>query len=150
MRFEPGAFNIIPGKVEVSVEFRAPETNLLDNLEAALVRQASVESEKFGLEVSSEWLGRGEPVRMSEIAQFSIKEASDALRFSSVSLTSGAGHDANSFAPECPTGMIFIPSVDGFSHSPYEYSNWDDCVNGANVLLQSAIRMAYEVSGRQS
>jgi beta-ureidopropionase / N-carbamoyl-L-amino-acid hydrolase len=56
-------------------------------------------------------------------------------------LPSGAGHDAQSFASLCPTGMIFVPSVDGISHSPRELTEWQDCVNGANVLLKAALKM---------
>jgi N-carbamoyl-L-amino-acid hydrolase len=35
--------------------------------------------------------------------------------------------------------MIFVPSAGGFSHSAREFTDWDDCVNGANVLLQAAV-----------
>lgn len=65
------------------------------------------------------------------------------IDLSSMSITSGAGHDANSFAPVCPGGMVFVPSVGGFSHSPNEYTEWEDCVNGANVLLQTALRFSH-------
>jgi N-carbamoyl-L-amino-acid hydrolase len=54
---------------------------------------------------------------------------------------SGAGHDGQSLADMCPVGMIFVPSVDGASHSPREFTKWEDCVNGANVLLQAALRL---------
>ena len=53
-------------------------------------------------------------------------------------MPSGAGHDAQSFADVCPSGMIFIPSVEGRSHGPDEHSHWEDCVNGANLLLLAA------------
>jgi N-carbamoyl-L-amino-acid hydrolase len=56
-------------------------------------------------------------------------------------MPSGAGHDAQSFADLCPTGMIFIPSVGGKSHCPDEYSRWNDCVNGANLLLQATLAL---------
>jgi N-carbamoyl-L-amino-acid hydrolase len=59
----------------------------------------------------------------------------------SIPLTSGAGHDAQMLAPLCPSGMIFIPS-EGGSHSGREFAAWEDCCNGANVLLQSALKLA--------
>jgi N-carbamoyl-L-amino-acid hydrolase len=57
-------------------------------------------------------------------------------------MASGAGHDAQNLSSLCPAGMIFIPSVGGASHSPREFSERQDCLNGANVLLQAALQMA--------
>ena len=54
-------------------------------------------------------------------------------------MPSGAGHDAQDLARIAPTGMIFIPSKDGISHSPKEYSSPEDMANGANVLLRSIL-----------
>jgi N-carbamoyl-L-amino-acid hydrolase len=54
-------------------------------------------------------------------------------------LPSGAGHDAQMMAKIGPIGMIFVPSVDGISHSPKELTRWQDCTNGANVLLQTIL-----------
>jgi N-carbamoyl-L-amino-acid hydrolase len=59
-----------------------------------------------------------------------------------ISLPSGAGHDGQSFDGVCPVGMIFVPSKEGASHSPREFTEWNDCVNGANVLLQTVLRLA--------
>jgi N-carbamoyl-L-amino-acid hydrolase len=56
-------------------------------------------------------------------------------------LPSGAGHDAQVMAKLGPMGMIFIPSVNGISHSPKELSHWPDCANGANVLMETILRM---------
>jgi N-carbamoyl-L-amino-acid hydrolase len=54
-------------------------------------------------------------------------------------LPSGAGQDAQMLAKVCPMGMIFVPSVDGISHSPKEFTRWEDCANGANVLLHTIL-----------
>jgi N-carbamoyl-L-amino-acid hydrolase len=56
-------------------------------------------------------------------------------------LPSGAGHDAQMMAKLVPMGMIFVPSVEGVSHSPKELTRWPDCANGANVLLQTILRI---------
>jgi beta-ureidopropionase / N-carbamoyl-L-amino-acid hydrolase len=63
------------------------------------------------------------------------------LGLSSTVLASGAIHDGQSLAEMCPIGMIFVPSVDGASHAPREFTKWEDCMNGANVLLQTALRL---------
>ena len=59
-------------------------------------------------------------------------------------LPSGAGHDAQSFAAITPSGMVFVPSKGGISHDPTEDTAWADCLNGANVLLNAAVRLAEE------
>ena len=79
---------------------------------------------------------------MSDSVQHAFADSCDALRLTHASLVSGAGHDGQSFAGICPMGMIFVPSVNGTSHSPHEFTRWEDCVNGANVLLQTVLRLA--------
>ena len=56
-------------------------------------------------------------------------------------LPSGAGHDAQNMAQLGPMGMIFVPSVDGISHSPRELTHWEDCANGADMLLHTVLHM---------
>jgi N-carbamoyl-L-amino-acid hydrolase len=58
-----------------------------------------------------------------------------------VRLPSGAGHDAQMMARLGPMGMIFVPSIDGISHSPRERTDWDDCANGAALLLDTVLLM---------
>ena len=64
--------------------------------------------------------------------------AAAALGLTTLELPSGAGHDAQSLAAITPSGMVFVPSVGGVSHDPAEHTAWEDCVNGANVLLGAA------------
>ena len=59
-------------------------------------------------------------------------------------MPSGAGHDAQDIARIAPTGMIFVPSIDGISHSPREFSTPEHIANGANVLLQTLLRIDRE------
>jgi N-carbamoyl-L-amino-acid hydrolase len=60
-------------------------------------------------------------------------------------MPSGAGHDAQSIALLAPIGVIFIPSVGGISHSPEEFSRQADIVNGANVLLNTILKLDEEL-----
>lgn len=142
MVFAPGVFNIVPARVTVSLEFRAPAEDEFRKLEAALIEHARVEAKRFNLELDIEFLGKHAPTPMNERAQRVFADACDSLGLSHMPLVSGAGHDAQSLANQCPVGMIFVPSVAGASHSPREFTEWQDCVNGANVLLQAAVRFA--------
>jgi beta-ureidopropionase / N-carbamoyl-L-amino-acid hydrolase len=141
MDFAPGAFNIVPARVDVSLEFRSADDAEFERLNAALLALAREQATRFGLEFQADFRGRHAPSPMSDQVQGVFADACDALGLTHTPLVSGASHDGQSFAGICPMGMIFVPSVNGTSHSPHEFTKWDDCVNGANVLLQAALQL---------
>jgi len=142
MEFEPGAFNVVPQVVAVALQFRADDDDKLHEMEAALLKQASAEAQRFGLDLETEPLDNVGTARMNQNVREAFANASEMLGLKHTSLPSGAGHDAQSLAQICPTGMISVPSVGGFSHSSKEYTEWQDCVNGANVLLHATLMLA--------
>jgi N-carbamoyl-L-amino-acid hydrolase len=142
VRYKPGAFNIVPERANLSLEFRSLDPVPFDRLEEQLLHCAQEEADRFGLGLKVEFLGKHEPVVMSLLAQTAINEAAAQLGLQTLALDSRAGHDAQIIAGLCPAGMIFVSSLGGASHSPQEFTAWEDCVNGANVLLQAALRMA--------
>lgn len=141
MDFAPGAFNIVPARVDVSLEFRSPDEAEFNRLDQALLKLAGEQAARFGLELKTEFLGKHSPSLMNEKVRTAFADSCSDLGLTQMSLSSGAGHDGQSLADLCPVGMIFVPSVDGASHSPREFTKWEDCVNGANVLLQAALRL---------
>ncbi len=142
MDFAPGAFNIIPARVDIALEFRSPDEEEFERLNSVLLARAREEAHRFGLELNVESLGRHSPTLMDKQVQIAFARACDDLGLTHISLSSGAGHDGQSFDGICPVGMIFVPSKDGASHSAREFTKWEDCVNGANVLLQTVLRLA--------
>ncbi len=142
MELTPGAFNVVPGTATVALEFRSEEIDQLDQLQEALLLRAASEARRFGLQLETELVEDIGPVRTGERVRRAIAEASQALGLRTLSLPSGAGHDAQAMAHLCPSGMIFVPSQGGASHSAREFSRWEDCVEGANVLLQAALRLS--------
>jgi len=136
----PGAPNVIPGKVVMSLEIR--------DLDAAKMQQVFDMVAKEARRISDE---RSTPVSFREIAvdvapaptdlrmRRIIANAAEELGLSFELMPSGAGHDAQDIATIAPTGMIFVPSVDGISHSPKEYTTATDMANGASVLLRTII-----------
>ena len=82
------------------------------------------------------------PVRLDAGIQATIAAAAAARELSYSSLPSGAGHDSQNMAQLAPTGMIFVPSIDGRSHCPEENTAWVDVENGANVLLDTLLSLA--------
>jgi beta-ureidopropionase / N-carbamoyl-L-amino-acid hydrolase len=141
MIFSPGAFNIVPERVQTWVEYRSSNSKVLNQLEASLLERARAEARRFSLELEIESGGKHEPSPMSEAVQACIIEAAEKLSLKHLPLASGAGHDAQSLAGICPAGMIFVPSEGGASHSPREFTHWEDCQNGANVLLRTVLNM---------
>jgi hydantoinase/carbamoylase family amidase len=141
MRFEPGAFNVVPAVVTAALEYRSPDGDQQHRMERDLLDLARAQAERFDLELETECLEAIAPTPMDERVQHILASAAERLCLTHTPLPSGAGHDAQSFADLCPTGMVFVPSVGGYSHSPQERTRWADCVNGANVLLQAALAM---------
>ena len=83
-----------------------------------------------------------DPAMASTEVQRAIESAAGKLRLETRHLPSGAGHDAQAMASLMPMGMIFVPSIGGISHSPKELTSWQDCANGANVLLETVMELA--------
>ena len=141
----PGAFNIVPAEAILRLEYRAPEAHTLRILGQALLEGARFEANRFGLGLEVEDLGEYPPSLMHDEVRSAITNAADTLSLNHIPLTSMAGHDAQSLAGLCPVGMIFVPSVDGASHSPREFTTWENCIHGANTLLQTALRLAINI-----
>jgi hydantoinase/carbamoylase family amidase len=142
MRFEPGAFNIVPARAILALQFRSADAEQFDRLEAALLAAAEAEAARFGLTVEAQRLDAHNPTPMHPAAQAAIEAGAAELGLRSLRLASGAGHDAQSMAHLGPAGMLFVPSVDGARHSPSEFTEWADCVRGAETLLAAALRLA--------
>jgi N-carbamoyl-L-amino-acid hydrolase len=141
MRLEPGAFNIVPSAAHLALECRAADAPTFEHLGKALLSLAEAESTRLGLELEVQFLGSHQPAPMHSRLQQAFRQSAEALGLSHMLLPSGAGHDAQMLSAVCPAGMIFIPSQGGASHSPREFSEWHDCLNGANLLLQSCLRV---------
>ena len=142
MEFSPGAFNIVPARVDVSLEFRSSDEDKFKRMDSILLAHAQEAANRFGLGLNVEALGVHLPSLMDHRVQNTFAGVCDDLGLTHMPLPSGAGHDGQSFDSLCPVGMIFVPSQDGASHSAREYTEWQDCVNGANVLLQTVLKLA--------
>jgi N-carbamoyl-L-amino-acid hydrolase len=95
-----------------------------------------------GVEITAKPLARFAPVTFDREMVARITATAEALGHSVRTMPSGAGHDAQMFAPNCPTGMIFVPSKDGISHNVREYTAPEDIRAGADVLLQVMLTVA--------
>ena len=137
---EPGSFNVVPGRATLRLECRSTDAPELEALERALTARAREAADAYGLGVTIEPVGRHEPAPTAEEMRAAVEAAAAELGLTTMALASGAGHDAQPLAAITPSGMIFVPSRGGVSHDPAELTSWEDCVNGANVLLNAALR----------
>ena len=142
MVFDPGAQNVVPGKVSVQYEFRCPDEKLGAAFEKNVRAKALDEALRFGLQLDTVLVGHSQSTQLDARIQEEIRTTVDAMGLSAMKIASGAGHDAQVMAGFTPSGLIFVPSVAGASHSPKESSRWQDCVNGANALLRLALKLA--------
>ncbi|HSE37071.1 MAG TPA: Zn-dependent hydrolase [Blastocatellia bacterium] len=137
----PGAYNVIPGKVILGLELRDLDAPKIQNLYQKLREEALLIGKSTGTSFDFTETNSIVPAPTDERIRKLIDETARSLGLTTRWLPSGAGHDAQEIARLCPVGMIFVPSVGGISHSPTEYSRPDDIANGANVLLQTLLKL---------
>ncbi len=141
LEFSPGATCIIPGQADLYLEFRSLEEERLSEIERDLLTLAEEQASRYRLSVEIQPVSSVAPAKMQPDFRRAMHEAAEELGLSHMDIPSGAGHDAQLLARITSAGMIFIPSTGG-SHNPDEYARWQDCVNGANVLLGATLRTA--------
>jgi N-carbamoyl-L-amino-acid hydrolase len=139
---QPGAANVVPGVCRLQLDFRDPDRERLLALEGAIVAAAERAAARHQLTVTYRRDSITDPVLLDRRMQDLVESAATRLGLSTRRMPSGAGHDAQNLARLAPTGMIFVPSVQGRSHSPAELTTWDDIENGANVLLAAVHTLA--------
>jgi allantoate deiminase len=140
----PGGINIIPGRVEFSLDLRDISEVVRDEVEQNIREQAQQICETQGVKLTIEDLQRVAPAPCSVIVKNAAREAFEKLGLESYYLPSGAGHDGMQLLDLCPMGMIFIRSKNGISHDPAEWSSKEDCADGANVLYHTVLNLAVQ------
>ena len=141
MAVKPNAPNVVPGDVELTVEFRDLDGEKVARLGAALKQRCAEIAKATGTDLEVKFTSRHAGARATPAVQEAIEKAAGALSLRTMRLPSGAGHDAQSMATLGPMGMIFVPSVDGISHSPRELSRWNEIAQGADVLMATILEL---------
>jgi N-carbamoyl-L-amino-acid hydrolase len=138
----PGAPNAIPGAVEMTLEVRDSDGQVLDALEEAFRERARGAAERRGLSLEMERVSRIAPVSCDQRVVDAVRHAAQALDAETLQMPSGAAHDTQMMAAVAPVGMVFVPSRGGRSHAPEEHTDPAELELGANVLLQSLCTLA--------
>ena len=136
----PNMPNVIPGQVSFTVDIRDIEDAGIDRA-LELLRGDMDRLSGAGYGLSVETIGRNPPVTLTERVVSAVREAAQSCGVPYLDMNSGAVHDTSMMALVTDVGMIFIPSVDGKSHNPEEYTAPEDIALGCQVLLETAVRL---------
>jgi hydantoinase/carbamoylase family amidase len=133
----PNLANVVPGEAELMIEIRGSDWNEMKNIEGSIRIWAR---ENIDAEISI--AVEKHPNSLSKSIQESIENVCKEENVPYQYMFSGANHDANSLTALTDVGMIFVPSKDGISHHPDEFTSWEDIEIGANIMLQTIQELA--------
>lgn len=140
----PGTPNVIPGEVNFTLDIRHSREAELAAFCAETAAAFSAIADRRGACVSIEPRLRAIPAPMDTALCAKLEAICEGQGRTFRRLVSGAGHDAQLFAPRCRTAMIFVPSRSGISHSPDEYTAPEDLAAGLEVLIALLYQLGYE------
>ena len=140
----PGVANVVPGLAEFSLDVRDIDPEVLQQLSDAMRRALSAIARRRGLMFDFTVLSELIPARCDDHIKRVIENNASKIGINHTRMFSGAVHDTEMMTTISRTGLIFIPSKGGRSHSPAEWSDWQDITNGANVLLNTLYELANE------
>ena len=131
----PNLVNVIANQARITVDLRNTSDSALAVAEARMADFVASTAASEGIELQERTLARFSPVEFDPKIISLIESAAARCGCSCQQLPSGAGHDAQMFAPNCPTGMIFVPSLGGISHNVTEFTSKEDIAAGMNILM---------------
>lgn len=144
VQLKPGVANIVPAEAYLTYEIREQSAGLLRLLAEKSQALAADIARTWELEVSVETILQIDPVPLAEEVKAAIAAAAQEMGLQQLRMPAMAGHDAQVVGRVAPAGMIFVPSKDGRSHSPLEFTADEDVERGANVLLLALLKLAAE------
>lgn len=137
----PGAANVIPGMVEFTMDVRSADEEKIREVFVKFKKELELLENDLGVKANINETFYAKPVELSKTIMNCIEEEAVSLGYESLFMNSGAGHDAMIMAEYVPTGMIFIPSKNGISHTSEEWTDYEKIQNGVEVLLNTVIAL---------
>ncbi|QDV61346.1 N-carbamoyl-L-amino acid hydrolase [Crateriforma conspicua] len=138
----PGAVNTVPGMVEFSLDVRDTSSMVLEELQTSFRKALSAIARRRNLIFEFEQRSYLPPVSCHQKVVAALLDGAKQLEMEPHVMCSGAAHDAQVMGTMVPTGMIFVPSKNGQSHSPAEWTAWSDIEAGANVMLKALLELS--------
>ncbi len=139
---EPDSINVIPETATFTVDVRSYDDDVTDRGIDRIEAEIAAASERHGVEYQIEQLSRHHSIAFSETVRSAADRGAETAGVETTHLVSGAGHDAQHLQSITDSGMLFVPSVDGLTHSEAEFTEWDDCVAGARTFARTTLELA--------
>ena len=144
IRVSPNVSNVIAGEAEFSIDIRHTSKEVLQNFTERVCNMVVATAEEENVDTKIEFYMDKNPVPMDRNIVKCIRQACVDLDISYMPMHSGAGHDSQVVGELFPTGMIFVPSRDGISHNPSEYTSPKEMANGTKVLINTLYQLGYK------
>ena len=142
LKVHPGSINVVPGMVEMLVDLRGVNQESIIECLQDIKDAISTITEQQDTVVAIAMISAEKPVEINcEISQI-IEKSCTGIGAMYQMMNSGSGHDAMNMSRIAPTGMIFVPSKNGMSHNPDEYTEYDDIMIGIDVLTETLYQLA--------
>lgn len=138
----PGAVNSIPSKVTMEIDIRDTDLNTRDRMVEEVVKATENICAKHKVKHTCTTLNADPPATCSKELVNTILAAAAAEKLPAKSMVSRAYHDSLFMAQLCPTSMIFVPSENGYSHRPEEYTSPSDLEKGVKVLAKVLAKLS--------
>lgn len=142
VELKPGYPHTIPGEAMFTIVGRDMSAEVMKELADACNKALSAIARRHHLKFEYEQTSWLDPKPCNEAMTALVEKQAQKLKLDYMRMPSGAGHDAQFLTEITPTGLIFVPSVNGVSHAPDEWTHWQDVEAGANLLLNSALGLA--------
>lgn len=138
----PNVRGVIPSEVRLSCDLRHPDADEVLAMERELRAACAAIENKLGVKIALDQYFEFGPINCHPAMGQVVAESADALGLSRRDILTVASHDAVPLMDYCPAALFFIPSETGISHNETEYSTPEQCADGADVLLNSVLRLA--------
>ncbi len=138
----PGAVNVIPGKCSFTVDLRDCRKDTKDKLILDFKKSFEEIAAKRNVEVSIHEECNDTPLTCNKTICNMLELSCESFGYTDTKLVSGPYHDSLFVGRFAPTAMLFVPSKDGISHSPEEWTDYEALVRGTNVLADTLLRLA--------
>ncbi len=133
----PNGTNIVPGRVEMGIDIRDVIPKNMESLKNEALQAMPDIAKKYGVDIHTALPLMHLPATLSDRVVNMIDNSARQVGVVAKRMNSGAGHDSQNMTEKVKAGMIFVPSVNGISHAPLEWTNWEDIEKGTQVLTQT-------------
>lgn len=142
IRTEPDSINVVPDLVEFTIDIRSANDATVQETTERVATELAAACERHGTTYDLETIWQTPTTEFTPEIRDTVTDAAATLGVAHERLVSGAGHDAKNLSRIMPAGMVFVPSVGGTTHNEAEFTEWDDCIAGANVYANAVLSLS--------